>query len=143
MLNSQQMIEMARARLSELEAEREVLLGLIRFYEGVRPDATPTVRSQLPSTVRRVEPFGNPFTAVPGGPTESVLQVVADHPGLPASKLIDAVVEKANTNAKNPRRTIASTTAFLVKQGRLKKVNGRFFLPNGNGTEQSYIFDGR
>lgn len=117
--------EAARARLAEIDQERELLLAIIKIHSnGSGPAPAPAKKSgPAPTSVQA----GFPFVQRTGGPTERIMTVVSQNPGMKYAGVIGAAVVGMDTEAGHPRRSLGSTLGSLVKRGKLRKTDGRYY----------------
>lgn len=114
-----------RARVAEIDKERDHLVALLEYYGAAPPEgrsATPP-RRPSPSSQSR----GRPFETRPAGPTERLIQVVDESPGMIYREVLDRAELGMDTKADNPRRSLGSTLGSLVKRGKIRKEDGKYY----------------
>lgn len=125
---SNALAEGIRARLREIDTERDHLLALLALYEpspnGAKPTQPSAGNSSATTNGKR-----NPFQKMSGGPTDRILAVVANHPGLVYSDVVSRALDGMTTTAENPARSIGSTLQSLVSRGRVERRDGKHYIP--------------
>jgi len=108
-----------RNRLVEIDAERDHIVALLRLYSN---GSSPPAKSADTETV------GKPFKKRPAGPTDRLLDAVAEQPGLTYAKVLDLAEQGMASDAENPRASLGSTLGSLVKRNKVRKdEHGRYF----------------
>lgn len=107
-----------RARVAEIDTERDHLVALLEHYGN----AAPTKRQPAPSTASPPR-----FEARASGLTERLLQVIQDTPGLIYREVLNGAEKGLVTNSNNPRRSLGSTLGSLVKKGKILKRQGKYY----------------
>lgn len=130
--------EALRARLRELDREREALTALLDIYGGNdapetsraparshhAPRANGPAAANTASSNRRKPP--TPATA--NGSTEAILAVVSERPGITISDLISQALDRIDARAADPRKNMGTIVRYQLKAGRLQK-RGEGYYP--------------
>jgi hypothetical protein len=129
---SQTLAEGIKARLREIDRERDHLVALLALYED--GEAVPRVKATPSNGTAAVGQNGHgshttAFQPVVGGPTERILAVVRTTPGLSYSEIVERATKGINSNAENPARSAGSTLQSLVKRERIARIGGKHYLP--------------
>jgi hypothetical protein len=70
------------------------------------------------------------------GASSAARMILADHPGIARTELIDLMVERAHTESADPRKTMSQTILNLVQRGELIEREGHVWIAerkNGHG----------
>lgn len=126
MTSHNKLAEAARARLAEIDQERELLLALIKLQPGNGNGAAP-VQGKKSNPPPVAVQAGLPFVQRPGGPTERIVTAVSQNPGMKYGQVIGSALEGWATDAEHPRRSLGSTLGSLVKRGKIRKSDGRYY----------------
>lgn len=138
----------ARARIEKEQAYLEkALADAIAFY--AEPDAAPNVpvharsraidraasravtNERIRSAMEHAFPstHGVLFGPAPGGPTETVLAIVGERPGIKIDELLDAATHRVVSGATDKRGNLAETVRMLRNKGRVQRSDdGGHFL---------------
>ena len=118
MTTDKQLADAIRARVAEIDKERDHLVALLEHYGTIGPKerqpASPTASQAT-------------FENRPSGLTERLLQVIKDRPGLKYSEVLDGAEKGLVTNSTKPRRSLGSTLGSQVKKGKILKRDGRYY----------------
>jgi hypothetical protein len=145
MSNTREFVSTLQERLRALDEERAHLLKMLELHgapEGNgaahgtpgrpqrRGQTSPRSAKKPAGRARRGQPQREaPFEPIPGGPTQSIIKVLASAPeGLTYSEILEQGARIVKTHAKNPRDTIAGSI-YLKKRGKIVLNNGRYSLP--------------
>lgn len=129
--------EALRARLRELDREREALTALLDIYGGNdSPDTTGTpVRSHNGARANGIAGANTSFSrrkpptpATANGSTEAILAVVRERPGITISDLISQALDRIDAQAADPRKNMGTIVRYQLKAGRLQK-RGEGYYP--------------
>lgn len=112
-----------RARLAEIDEERNHLVALLQYY------GAPPPKANLGAAAKSADTQGALFETRPSGPTDRLLTVVAQTPGMKYGEVIDRAEVGMETNAEKPRRSLGSTLGSLVKRGRIRKSDDGGYYP--------------
>lgn len=109
---------------SKLEAYRETKESAVSWGWATDPDevAVQTVNNDRSKKLR---------------PTECVLAILKENPGLAVKQIIEASNGRIETSAANVDRLIYSTLSDLKRREKVKKENGGYSLTNHQATEGS------
>lgn len=143
MSTTAEFIASIRERLAAIEKERHALLQIIAMHEGdaapaaVAERTLPKVPAKTPAKAPASVPqrrgkgnFPNPFTKTPGGPTERILEVLNENPGLRYGELVDLAFERGVVTASsNPKKSLGNTISMLISRDVIERDSaGRHFL---------------
>lgn len=129
------LVDALRARLEDLEEEREAVLHMLRLYERGAVSAPPKRPAQARLRVAAAPaPAGDVgqsqlFEVREGGPTQRLMHVITQEPGLKYAEVLDRAQKGMETTADNPRRSLGSTLGTLVKRGKIARVDGQYYPP--------------
>lgn len=122
------LIASIRARLKEIDEERDHLVALVALYES------PESRNGK-NTVVGAGTVGNtvvgqhaPFQSVRGGPTDRILAVLAQEPGLSYGEVVQRAMVGLTTSAQHPERSVGSTLQSLVKAEKVERRHKKHYL---------------
>ena len=105
-----------RARLSEIDVERDQLVSLLELYtNGAAPNTNTPKKT------------GGGFKKRSGGPTDRLMEAVRENPGLTYAKILDKALEGMKTEAEHPRRSLGSTLGSLVKRGKIRRDDKKYY----------------
>ena len=123
-MSGNKLAEAARARLTEIDKEREHLLAIVEIHGNGNGASPAQAKSRpAPTSVQA----GLPFAQRPSGPTERIMTVVSQNPGMKYGQIVGAALEGMDTEADHPRRSLGSTLGSLVKRGKIRKADGRYY----------------
>ena len=123
-------LDSLRMRLAALEEQAALLDEVIGADGGGEPDPYD------PFDVSGAEPTSNgvrvqidPQNRLPT-PQVAIAKLVADHPeGLTQAEIVDTLVGKVKTSAKNPRAVIRNIVHYMVGRGQLSKNDQELLVP--------------
>ena len=108
------LLENMRARLVEVDAERDALLALIALWEKW-PLAEPLQRDK-----RVVNRLGT-------GVTDRLLTIVEESPGLRYRELVQQAIVGLVTTSQYPDRMVGSILSTMVKRRAIVRIDGLHF----------------
>ena len=136
-------------RLKALDSERAHIIGMLELHgaapksnsNGAHGQATKARRQvagrsqsrnrRPPRAARKGPPTrSNPFEAVQGGPTQSIIKVLASAPdGLRYADVLERASRIVKTQARDPREVIAGVLYSMKKRGKVTLNDGVYNLP--------------
>jgi hypothetical protein len=127
-------------RIDAMIQEHETAVQRLRGFRDLYVNS-PDVRQVVAALVSKEPPVAAPSGNGIAPPTDdgsqpttikpTILAIVKAEPGILPSELIDRVLERIQSNAKQPRRVIMSSYDALIAKRRLIRRGGRFYLPPG------------
>lgn len=130
--------EALRARLRELEREREALTALLDIYGGndapeknrapARSHHAPRPNGPAAGNAASSNHRKPPTPATANGSTEAILAVVREMPGITISDLISQALDRIDARAADPRKNMGTIVRYQLKAGRLQK-RGEGYYP--------------
>jgi hypothetical protein len=114
--------------LAENKRERQFLEDSLRrakamYGAGAGERAPASSRPKPRRKKARIEDdsTGSLFGPQPGGPTETLLAVIGEKPGLTLPALLDIAERRARMTAANKRGSLRETVRALIRKGRVFK----------------------
>jgi hypothetical protein len=117
-----------RARLKELDEERDHLVALVVLYERREREQGVVTSNGAGNNgaTKHVPP--HPFVPVRGGPTDRIKAVLAAEEGLTYGQIIERAVVGMTSASDNPERSVGSTLQSLVQRGKVERRDKRHYL---------------
>ncbi len=129
-------IESLRRKSEDLEAAIEAYQQfLVAFRKLPEPWAAEVVEELgIEKPIPQDDDQDTTKAARPMGPSAAILRLLAPHPlGLPASEIIDALVDRISTKSMSPRKVMYSALVSLKRRGKiLQEPNGHYRLASRN-----------
>ena len=67
------------------------------------------------------------FGPAPGGPTETMLAIIRERPGITIGELLDEGVRRVKTSAADPRRSLNETVRALRNHKKIERREDRYY----------------
>ena len=125
---TQALVEGMKERLAAMESERDHLLALIALYDPSLVVSTLPRQSLPPKSDAAPTRRGAVTEAIPNGPTDRLLAVARETPGLGFADLVRRATVGVVTKSKHPAQSVGSTLSTMIKRGSIRRVDGKHYV---------------